>query len=413
MRTIVTLFTLLSLIFVSCEGRDAQSPVSVWDGTAAQLIEGSGTESDPYRITSANELAYIAKEVNSGNDFADDFFSLEVDIDLSGIDWTPIGDGANPFSGNFNGNGHTISDLSLTSVSKYYKEYSTGKYLQGVSGLFGYCKNTSICNLSVKYVELNVAADEQFNALYLGTVTGRLDTAGNCELSDISVSNVTIRLSTPSGTGTELYTGGVVGYLSVEETAECKISRIQTDISTEFSESNDSPYRIVNNYIGGVVGSLAGFGKAECEDIVCYLTENFPDNGKFSSGAFGHTQITSDGSSEINLRRIFSKVYVNRDNVTNGEFESLPANYESYAIVGKLLHGKAPDGTRSGGYKFERLYGCVQNTVDKSLLFELYSPESPALYSESFCKSCESLPSDNGFDQEIWDLSDLEHPGLK
>ena len=122
MRTIVTLFTLLSLIFVSCEGRDAQSPVSVWDGTAAQLIEGSRTESDPYRITSANELAYIAKEVNSGNDFADDFFSLEVDIDLSGIDWTPIGDGANPFSGNFNGNGHTISDLSLTSVSKYYKE---------------------------------------------------------------------------------------------------------------------------------------------------------------------------------------------------------------------------------------------------------------------------------------------------
>ena len=79
-------------------------------------------------ITSAEELAWLAQQVNSGRSFTSVF--LDQDIDLNGKAWSPIGTQAHPFSGTFYGNGHTVSNLLVTAGGSY-------------QGLFGYLKGTA------------------------------------------------------------------------------------------------------------------------------------------------------------------------------------------------------------------------------------------------------------------------------
>lgn len=87
------------------------SYVSYWDGTVASSYqEGIGTSDSPYIISSAEELAYFAKQVNEGQTYPGQYFSLNADIVLNEItdsgevatepyQWTPIGTNTHPFDG--------------------------------------------------------------------------------------------------------------------------------------------------------------------------------------------------------------------------------------------------------------------------------------------------------------------------
>ena len=94
-------------------------PASIWDGSvASSFASGNGSGDDPYRIESADQLAYLAAQVNSGEEYTDKYFVLKCDIDLNNIEWTPIGSGNIDryyFEGHFDGCGATISNLKLTS----------------------------------------------------------------------------------------------------------------------------------------------------------------------------------------------------------------------------------------------------------------------------------------------------------
>ncbi|MEE1084360.1 MAG: GLUG motif-containing protein [Paludibacteraceae bacterium] len=95
--------------------------------------DGAGTEDDPFRISTSQQLAELAEEVNNGTDFYNEFFCLTNDIDLSEIcddslgSWTPIGSIFYYFEGTLLGNNHTISHLyiDIDDNRSYY-------------GLFGY-----------------------------------------------------------------------------------------------------------------------------------------------------------------------------------------------------------------------------------------------------------------------------------
>ena len=77
--------------------------------------------STEFDINSATQLAGLAKLVNEGTDFSGKTINLSDDIDLYGTggegdvrEWTPIGTADHPFKGNFNGNNHTVSGLTLS-----------------------------------------------------------------------------------------------------------------------------------------------------------------------------------------------------------------------------------------------------------------------------------------------------------
>ena len=77
----------------------------------AAFAEGNGKTS----ITTVNELLQFAKAVDNGeyDDKTDAVVSLDADLDLTGVEWTPIGGDGHYFSGKFYGNGHTISNFSV------------------------------------------------------------------------------------------------------------------------------------------------------------------------------------------------------------------------------------------------------------------------------------------------------------
>ena len=94
-------------------------------------------------------------------------YILMADLDLAGVQWEPIGTEEQPFSGVFDGNGHTIHNLEIQQLSQ-------ADYV----GFFGYCTGT-IKNLNLKggSVASTVACD------YLGSIAGFADTIENCTSS--------------------------------------------------------------------------------------------------------------------------------------------------------------------------------------------------------------------------------------
>ena len=84
-----------------------------WIESAAEFAAGDGTQGAPYQISSAGELANLAKMVNDGKTDENTYFELTADIDLDGKEWTPIGTKDSQFAGKFSGNGKTIRNLTV------------------------------------------------------------------------------------------------------------------------------------------------------------------------------------------------------------------------------------------------------------------------------------------------------------
>ncbi len=128
------------------------SAQTIWDGTADTKLVGSGTQEDPYTISTAKQLAGLAKRVNKGYNYEGVYFKLTNDILLNDTTnwqewtkengpaniWTPIGGSSASFCGTFDGNNHIIAGLYI----------NNGSYL----GLFGYASRATFSNIGFKAV---------------------------------------------------------------------------------------------------------------------------------------------------------------------------------------------------------------------------------------------------------------------
>ncbi len=79
----------------------------------SEVFSGSGTAKDPYLIGAAAALRYLRDEIRSVSTCGGKRFEQTADIDLSGAGWKPIGGAGYPFSGIYDGKGHTVSGLSI------------------------------------------------------------------------------------------------------------------------------------------------------------------------------------------------------------------------------------------------------------------------------------------------------------
>lgn len=136
---------------------------------------GTGTQEDPWLITSQEDLIALAEFLNSGNAETFDtenagvgnchgyYFKQTADIDLTGVSWEPIGySGSYYFAGNYNGDGHSI--INPVSTGKVDSEgFAT-------AGIFGWVAFGSVENLHVK--NANFMAIGQNNYSYVGGIAG-------------------------------------------------------------------------------------------------------------------------------------------------------------------------------------------------------------------------------------------------
>lgn len=171
-------------------GPAAAVDVSVWDGTAAtDFAGGRGTQEKPYLIETAAQLAYLAQSVNSGTISSNQYFSLEADLNLSRLPWTPIGTKEHLFYGTFSGNAHTISNLYINAPSADYQ------------GLFGLATYSEVQNLCL--TDISVTGNE-----YVGGIVGR-----NSNYKDTTSSGGIIRDCNVSGSVTgNKCVGGACGH---------------------------------------------------------------------------------------------------------------------------------------------------------------------------------------------------------
>ena len=158
---------------ITVEGLTLEYPAK-----ASESFEGEGTEANPYQIKTLEDLEALANKVNSDTErnyagptvfhtktFLGKYFKLMNDIDMSGYRFTPIGNSWNQrFAGTFDGDGHTLKGLNV----------STGSV--GYAGLFGMADTASVIkNLNV--TEASINASYYYAGIIGGYVLGSID---NC-----------------------------------------------------------------------------------------------------------------------------------------------------------------------------------------------------------------------------------------
>ena len=154
------------------------------------LITGNGTETDPYQISTADGLKWFRDKVNNAKAKEETKICavLTADIDLNNEPWTPIGIGEDtrtedlPYSGTFDGNGHTISGLNVNYGDKN-------------GGLFCYVKSATIKNLTVAGSVTYSSGD----GIAYGGIVGCADSS--------TIENCTNRCTVTGN----WYAGGIVG----------------------------------------------------------------------------------------------------------------------------------------------------------------------------------------------------------
>ena len=241
-------------------------------------IESNGS----YTVTSADGLMNIAKLVNGGK--TDINITLDTDIDLTGKNWTPIGTSfSNKYTGTFDGGGHTIKGLTVTTNDQFV-------------GLFGSIGNAgTVKNVMMEGVQIT----KNHSSGFAGGVAGYSDgTIENCSVS-----------GSVSGT---VYVGGVVG--------------AQWEGSITGCSSSATVKGMV--HVGGVVGQTNGGATL----TACYATGNViieiapkknisggglvgMNGGKGVRACYATGNVTSTGSSTGNVH-IFGLLGDNYTTVT-------------------------------------------------------------------------------------------------
>jgi len=227
-------------------------------------FSGSGTEEDPFLISTAEELARIAKIINASDladlrPFTDQHFRLTADIDLSdfgansnaGRGWIP------PFSfqGIFNGNNHTITGLYINDPNGESLVYS----FIGGHGLFGSIQGDGVVK-NLRLVDVNIRGSS-----LVGAVAGaNFNLIINCYSS-----------GTISGSGAG--TGGIAGYLHFQSAI----------IGSRSSAIVDGGF----DAAGGIVGFSWG------HVVNSSFVGEVNGNGHFTGGIAGNTWLGSISNS--------------------------------------------------------------------------------------------------------------------
>ncbi len=305
----------------------AQAVSALWDGSvAAGFAGGTGTEADPFLISTAEQLAYFSQRVNSGITYAGKYIQLTQDILLNEMTsggtfvsatpraFTNIGSGSGKsFQGHFDGDGKEVIGLYINNAS--WTRYG---------GLFSYAAAGSVIqNVSISgvvnggYYTGGVAG--YTNGLITGcaiscTVTGGETHAGgvagaagaNSEISNCAVSGTVHGRSYVGGvagqtegvitgcivsctvTGVDFYIGGIAGYANT---------------GSEVSNSSASGTVSGRSYIGGVAGYTDGVITV-CANrcAVTGLEENiggvagYADSHNTVSNCFNSGAITASGN---------------------------------------------------------------------------------------------------------------------
>ena len=310
---------------------------------------GTGTKNDPYLIKNANQLTAFAASVNDGESYQGKYVNLDNDLDLTGVDWTPI----NGFAGVFNGNNCAISNLTIGSTDEPSEVSDLGLFGDLAAG-------GVIRNLGVKDAVITVKAAGVAVGL-LASGTSSRSVVENCWATGTIAAYSSFASDSRYG-----YIGGLVGATGVGSlTANC-----WTDVELITSGSTE-------NAVGGIVGQ----GSNNSLVINC--------------AAFGDITDTSSGSDMVGV-----------GGVVGIALGPIYACYSDSALKTELSsdYGDGSDvklgGVAGSPYYYVAAYHCYFNN-EKDQTYEDGSLEEPQAlgYNDGYymlgdAEFCEGLSTD-------------------
>lgn len=229
------------------------------DVAATALTKGTGTEADPYQISTAEELAYLAVRGNTSETMSGQYYALTADIDLGGIEWLPIGLAyeQNNFNGVLDGQNHKIKNLTLTD-----------RYYNWGAGFFGYFKST-FKNTVFENPVVNIAAD----AVIVGkSLNPAAIVAGDGYGGTITNVHVVGADYTADSDGSN-WQGAFIGYLNGTKIYDSSISG-----TMNITVSEAAPTAMIGGFCARVkAGTLDGCS-ADMDINVTVLTNDLKEN---------------------------------------------------------------------------------------------------------------------------------------
>ena len=197
------------------------------------------TTTDVIEIESAEELAKIGNDANYP---ASDNYKLVTNVILSD-EWNPLP----AFSGTFDGNGHTITGLTITSEDNTAKDTLLGMF-ESLSGT-GVVKNLTLDQVKIKASV--TATGSNTSRLDVGAIAGTTnDTASisNCKVSG----EMTVDQTAESGANGRTRVGGILGFAN--STIEYCVSNLTITVTTSYAGTDYTKAC----YVGGIVGQSVG-----------------------------------------------------------------------------------------------------------------------------------------------------------
>ncbi len=249
--------------------------IETWDGncdldvaelTPSNIFDGgSGTESDPYQVKTAEQLSCFAKSVNNGTTYEGQYIKQTKNIKLNDhlLDQVIAGDLSNAhvwisagdyrldpapyFAGTYDGDDKIISGLYITDDSVSQHQYGNYK------GLFGYAVNATFKNMELSDV-------------YMINTTGNYGYTG--ALLGYGYKNLTLDNIKTYGAGNlKGYSAGIVSYFNGNREGGFTLNRVENNIDLYFSESGS-----------GIIYYAEGIPSSSTPNLVIKNTKN---NGNF------------------------------------------------------------------------------------------------------------------------------------
>ncbi len=234
---------------------------------------GSGTLSDPYVISTVEQLQDLSLFATE-KAYGSASYVLSDDMDMAGVEFTPIGTALSSFSGTFDGHGHAIRNLTV----------STEEY----AGLFGYVSGT-VKNLVIEGANVSTTAGNYAGAVAACAESGLIE---GCRVDETStvisagigagsiaglVKGATINAcSSHANVQAVQYAGGIAGFLNPLNEGDhalvinCSYEPVYVDGKMAKAQISTTHK---NTFMGGVVGAATVAGEisdADAKIVNCY-----------------------------------------------------------------------------------------------------------------------------------------------
>lgn len=235
------------------------------------LSGGSGTQDDPWLISTAADLKALADYINSGKaadcdadcntygNFHGYYFKQTADIDLQGVEWDPIGyDGEENsyFAGNYDGSNYVIRNAAFDGKDNDSRN---------CVGIFGWVYQGSVSNLHIENVAFSSSG---FESQYVGGLAGVVfdSSITNCSVKNSTLNSArTIRNTTRAGALIASVAGGTIKECSAENNQVISTSYAGGLIAEQDDDNSDGPTTFTNCY---VVNSTVTASAEESDDVV-------------------------------------------------------------------------------------------------------------------------------------------------